>query len=74
MKQLLVLIFVVFAFLGCNQKQVVQLKMPGQKSSVAQQSVPKQMEEDKVTVVEEFTPVEVLETDIKEQIINKKLL
>ena len=70
MKQLLVLIFVVFAFLGCNQKQVVQLKMPGQKSSVAQQSVPKQMEEDKVTVVEEFTPVEVLETDIKEQIIN----
>ena len=28
------------------------------------------MEEDKVTVVEEFTPVEVLETDIKEQIIN----
>lgn len=69
MKQLLVLIFVVFAFLGCNQKQVVQLKMPGQ-SSVAQKSVPKQMEEDKVTVVEEFTPVEVLETDIKEQIIN----
>lgn len=70
MKQLIVLIFVVFAFLGCNQKQVVQLKMPGQKSSIAQQSVPKQMEEDKVTVVEEFTPVEVLETDIKEQIIN----
>ena len=70
MKQLLVLIFVVFTFLGCNQKQVVQLKMPGQNSSVAKQSVPKQMEEDKVTVVEEFTPVEVLETDIKEQIIN----
>lgn len=70
MKQLLVLIFVVFAFLGCNQKQVVQLKMPGQKAPVAQKAVPKQVEEDKVTVVEEFTPVEVLETDVKEQIIN----
>ena len=30
------------------------------------------MEEDKVTVVEDFTPVEIMETDIKEQIINNK--
>ena len=69
MRQILVLLFVVFAFLGCNQKQVVQLKMPGQKAPVVKQSTPK-MEEDKVTVVEEFTPVEIMETDIKEQIIN----
>ncbi len=70
MRQLLVLLFVAFAFLGCNQKQVVQLKMPGQKAPVVQQSTPKQVDEDKITVVEEFTPVEIMETDIKEQIIN----
>ncbi|WP_198305290.1 hypothetical protein [Arcobacter vandammei] len=70
MKQLLVLLLVVFAFFGCTQKQVVQLKMPGQKSPVVQPSTPKQVDEDKVTVVEEFVPVEVMETDIKEQIID----
>ncbi len=72
MRQLLVLLFVIFAFLGCTQKQVVQLKMPGQKAPVVQPANPKQqvVDEDKTTVIEEFVPVEVLETDVKEQIMN----
>lgn len=70
MRQIIVVLLLAFVFFGCNQKQVVQLKMPGQNKIVKQQPVVKQVDEDTVTVVEEFTPVEVLETDVKEQIMN----
>ncbi len=70
MRQILVLLFIVFAFLGCNQKQVVQLKMPGKQAPVVQAAKPQVVDEDKTTVIEEFTPVEVFETDVKEQIMN----
>lgn len=49
MRQLLILLFAAFVFLGCNQKQVVQLKMPNQNKSV-----PAKVKEDKTTVIEEF--------------------
>jgi hypothetical protein len=70
LRQILVLLFIVFAFLGCNQKQVVQLKMPGKQAPVVQAAKPQVVYEDKTTVIEEFTPVEVFETDVKEQIMN----
>jgi hypothetical protein len=70
LRQILVLLFIVFAFLGCNQKQVVQLKMPGKQAPVVQAAKPQVVDEDKTTVIEEFTPVEVFETDVKEQIMN----
>ncbi|MCT7610815.1 hypothetical protein N5U14_08150 [Aliarcobacter butzleri] len=62
MKQLLTLLFVVFVFLGCNQKQVVQLKMPNQNKSV-----PTKVKEDKTTVVEEFISNDSI---IKEEVID----
>lgn len=62
MKQLLTLLFVAFVFLGCNQKQVVQLKMPNQNKSV-----PTKVKEDKTTVVEEFISNDSI---IKEEIID----
>ncbi|QDM00973.1 hypothetical protein [Aliarcobacter butzleri] len=62
MKQLLTLLFVAFVFLGCNQKQVVQLKMPNQNKSV-----PTKVKEDKTTVVEEFISNDSI---IKEEVID----
>ncbi|MCT7909941.1 hypothetical protein N5915_10275 [Arcobacter lacus] len=62
MRQLLTLLFVVFVFLGCNQKQVVQLKMPNQNKSV-----PTKVKEDKTTVVEEFISNDSI---IKEEVID----
>ncbi|KLD98313.1 hypothetical protein [Aliarcobacter butzleri] len=62
MKQLLTLLFVGFVFLGCNQKQVVQLKMPNQNKSV-----PTKVKEDKTTVVEEFISNDSI---IKEEVID----
>jgi hypothetical protein len=62
LKQLLTLLFVAFVFLGCNQKQVVQLKMPNQNKSV-----PTKVKEDKTTVVEEFISNDSI---IKEEVID----
>ncbi|MCT7583789.1 hypothetical protein N5U55_06680 [Aliarcobacter butzleri] len=62
MKQLLTLLFIAFVFLGCNQKQVVQLKMPNQNKSV-----PTKVKEDKTTVVEEFISNDSI---IKEEVID----
>jgi hypothetical protein len=62
LKQLLTLLFVAFVFLGCNQKQVVQLKMPNQNKSV-----PTKVREDKTTVVEEFISNDSI---IKEEVID----
>ncbi|MFY4818113.1 hypothetical protein ACOTWJ_07780 [Aliarcobacter butzleri] len=62
MKQLLTLLFVAFVFLGCNQKQVVQLKMPNQNKSI-----PTKVKEDKTTVVEEFISNDSI---IKEEVID----
>lgn len=51
MRQLLALLLIVFVFIGCNQKQVVQLKMPEQNKVVPAVTKDK---EDKTTVIEEF--------------------
>lgn len=70
MRQIIVAIVFAFVFFGCTEKQVVQLKMPGQQQQQQIQTQPKVVDEDKTTVVEEFQPIEVFETDVKEQIMD----
>ncbi len=68
MKQILALFVVVFVFFGCTQKQVVELKLPG-KNKIEKKVPQKAVEEDTVTVVEEFVPIEIKEDKIKEETI-----
>lgn len=68
MKQILTLIFVVFVFLGCTQKQVVELKLPN-KNKIEKKAPEKKVEDDGVTVIQEFAPIEIKEDNIKEQTI-----
>lgn len=71
MKHILTLLLLVFVFLGCTPKQVVELKMPNKNPApkVVKPTVPK--DEDTVTVVEEFVPIDIKESDstIKETTI-----
>ena len=69
MKQILALILFVFVFFGCTQKQVVELKLPNKNKIEKQVQKEKKVEEDSVTVVEEFTPIDIKESDIKEETI-----
>jgi len=68
LKQILTLIFVVFVFLGCTQKQVVELKLPN-KNKIEKKAPEKKVEDDGVTVIQEFAPIEIKEDNIKEQTI-----
>lgn len=69
MRNIILALFFAFLFFGCTPKQVVQLKMPGQEQQQIQ-TKPQVVDEDKTTVVEEFVPVEVFETDVKEHIMD----
>jgi len=69
LKQILALILFVFVFFGCTQKQVVELKLPNKNKIEKQVQKEKKVEEDSVTVVEEFTPIDIKESDIKEETI-----
>src|SRR5574344_1991877 len=70
MRNIVLAIIFAFVFFVCTPKQVVQLKMPGQQQQQQIQTQPKVVDEDKTTVVEEFQPIEVFETDVKEQIMD----
>lgn len=63
MRHILTLLLFVFVFFGCTQKQVVELKMPNKNPApkVVKPVVPK--DEDTVTVVEEFVPIDIKESD-----------
>ena len=63
MKQIIALFALVFLFFGCTPKQSVQLKMPNkQNNSYAK---PTTIKEDKKTVVQEFEPMDIVESDSK---------
>ncbi len=66
MRQIFTLILFAFVFFGCTQKQVVELKLPNKNKiqKVVKPTVPK--EEDSVTVVEEFVPIDIKESDSKD--------
>ena len=67
MKQIIALIILVFVFFGCTQKQTVQLKMPNKQNTYAKPAkmAPK---EDKITVVQELEPIDIIESDNKGKI------
>lgn len=68
MKQIIALLVLVFVFFGCTQKQTVQLKMPNKQNTYAKPAkmAPK---EDKITVVQELEPIDIVESDSKGKII-----
>ena len=62
MKQIIALFVLVFLFFGCTPKQSVQLKMPNKQNNTY---VKHTIKEDKKTVVQEFEPMDIIETDTK---------
>ena len=62
MKQIIALSVLVFLFFGCTPKQSVQLKMPNKQNNTY---VKPTIKEDKKTVVQEFEPMDIIETDTK---------
>lgn len=71
MKQIIALLVLVFVFFGCTQKQTVQLKMPNKQNTYAKPAkmAPK---EDKITVVQELEPIDIIESDNKGKIIKEE--
>ena len=61
MRQILALLMVFFVFWGCAPKKVVEIKLPAKTQKVAE----KPKDEDSVSVVEEFVPVDIKESDNK---------
>lgn len=68
MKQIIALLVLVFVFIGCTQKQTVQLKMPNKQNTYAK-SAKMAPKEDKITVVQELEPIDIVESDSKGKII-----
>ena len=62
MKQILALSVFIFLFFGCTPKQTVQLKMPNKQNNTY---VKPTVKEDKKTVVKEFEPIDIIESDSK---------
>ncbi len=65
MKQIIALMVLVFLFFGCTPKQKVQLKMPNQQNSYVKPTKQAPIREDKKTVVQEFEPMDIIESDSK---------
>ena len=65
MKQIIALMVLVFLFFGCTPKQKVQLKMPNQQNSYVKPTKQAPLREDKKTVVQEFEPMDIIESDSK---------
>ena len=62
MKQILALSVFIFLFFGCTPKQTVQLKMPNKQNNTY---IKPTVKEDKKTVVKEFEPIDIIESDSK---------
>jgi hypothetical protein len=62
LKQIIALAVLVFLFFGCTPKQSVQLKMPNKQNNTY---VKPTIKEDKKTVVQEFEPMDIVESDSK---------
>ncbi|MDD3056342.1 MAG: hypothetical protein PHE16_10765 [Aliarcobacter sp.] len=65
MKQIIALIILVFVFFGCTQRQTVQLKMPNKQNTFAKPAKTTPIKEDKITVVQELEPIDIIESDSK---------
>lgn len=67
MKQIIALVVLLFLFFGCTPKQSVQLKMPNQQNSYVKPTQQASQREDKKTVVQEFEPIDIVESSGKAQ-------
>ena len=67
MKQIVALVVLLFLFFGCTPKQSVQLKMPNQQNSYVKPTQQASQREDKKTVVQEFEPIDIVESSGKAQ-------
>ncbi len=67
MKQIIALVVLLFLFFGCTPKQTVQLKMPNQQNSYVKPTQQATQREDKKTVVQEFEPIDIVESSGKAQ-------
>lgn len=68
MKQIIALIILVFVFFGCTQRQTVQLKMPNKQNTFVKPAKTTPVKEDKITVVQELEPIDIIESDNKGKI------
>jgi hypothetical protein len=68
LKQIIALAVLVFLFFGCTPKQSVQLKMPNKQNNTY---VKPTIKEDKKTVVQEFEPMDIVESDSKDKASKK---
>jgi len=68
LKQIIALIILVFVFFGCTQRQTVQLKMPNKQNTFAKPAKTTPVKEDKITVVQELEPIDIVESDNKGKI------
>ena len=73
MKQIIAVLTLVFLFFGCAGKPTVELKLPKNNQSVKKVEKKKADKVDNITVVEEFKPIEIKETDKNGSIINNKV-
>jgi hypothetical protein len=65
LKQIAILSILTIVFIGCNQKQVVELKLPPQYQTNKVIEVKKEKtEENNNTIVEEFVPMDIIESDV----------
>lgn len=63
MKQIIALFVLIFLFFGCTPKQTVELKLPNKQQTVAKPFSKNVVKEDKITVVEELAPMDIVESD-----------
>ena len=54
----------IFLFFGCTPKQTVELKLPNKQNTVAKPVSKNVVKEDKITVVEELAPMDIVESDV----------
>lgn len=63
LRQILALTIFAFLFFGCTQKQVVELKLPSKDKVEKKVVQEKKVEDDGVTIIEEFVPIDIQESD-----------
>ncbi len=63
MKQIIALFVLIFLFFGCTPKQTVELKLPNKQKTVTKPVSKNVVKEDKITVVEELAPMDIVESD-----------
>lgn len=72
MKQIIAIMVLVFLFFGCTQRQTVELKLPNKQKNIAKPAKAAPIKEDKITVVQELEPIDIIESDSKGKVIKEE--